>query len=84
MISLKVPTQTPTVQLSSDQRDGVAELLAQRYLDGMDIRDLERFFLEITIDAYSSYSDEELLGELEDMTDEQEFNELIEAIVNEA
>lgn len=76
MISLK-PIKSPTYpSLTANKREALIELLAQRYLDGMSGRDLERFFLDIQTDYLQDYTDDELIGEIEDMTTEEEYAEL--------
>jgi hypothetical protein len=82
MISLKTPTKSQTSQsLTDEQRDRLIDLVATRYLDGMDLRDLERFFYDIQRDYLQEYTDEELLETVEDVTDEDEYNEVINEIV---
>ncbi len=77
MISLPTPTKSPISQpLTDEKRAALIELLAQRYLDGMSGRDLERFFLDIQTDYLQEYTDAELIGEIEDMTSDEEFEEL--------
>jgi len=55
-------------------------MLVERYLDGMTIRDLERFFIDIQLDYIGSYTDEELIGEIEDMSTQEEYTELLNEI----
>ena len=82
MISLPTPTKSQTSQsLTDEQRDRLIDLVATRYLDGMDLRDLERFFYDIQRDYLQEYTDEELLETVEDVTDEDEYNEVINEIV---
>jgi hypothetical protein len=82
MISLPNPTQSLTSQsLTVEQRDRLIDLVATRYLDGMDVRDLERFFYDIQRDYMQEYTDEELLSAVDDVTDEDEYNEVINELV---
>jgi hypothetical protein len=46
----------------------------------MDVRDLERFFHDTQRDYMQEYTDAELLGAVEDMTDEEEFTEVLSEI----
>jgi len=64
--------------LTPEKRSALAEWLVERYLDGMTIRDLERFFIDIQLDYIGSYTDEELIGEIEDNTTEEEYTQLFE------
>ena len=50
----------------------------------MDMRDLERFFLDIQTDYLRDYSDEELIGEIEDVTSEEDFALIVNGEHNEA
>ena len=77
MISLPNKTKSPISQsLTDEKRAALIELLAQRYLDGMSGRDLERFFLDLQTEYLQEYTDAELIGEIEDMTSDEEFEEL--------
>lgn len=69
-------------ELNPNQREDLINLLAYRYLDGMSSRDLERFFIDMQLDAFSSYSDEELLGEVEDNFYDEEYQEIMTNIAN--
>lgn len=78
MISLPTPTKPPTsLSLTDDQREYISDLIATRYLDGMDNRDLERYFFDAQIEYLKEYTDNELLDALEDVTDEEEFDSAI-------
>ncbi len=63
--------------MSDSQRKALCEYIALRYLDSMDYKDLERFFLDIQLDYLKEYQDEELISEIEDMLDEEECAELL-------
>jgi hypothetical protein len=81
MISLPNPTQSLTSQsLTVEQRDYLIDLVAMRYLDSMNGRDLERFFFDIQAEYLKEYTDEELLGAVEDVTNEDEYNEVINEV----
>jgi len=64
--------------LTPEKRSALVEWLVERYLDGMSTRDLERFFIDIQLDYIGSYTDEELIGEIEDNTTEEEYAQLFE------
>ena len=66
--------------LTPEKRSALAEWLVERYLDGMTIRDLERFFIDIQLDYIGSYTDEELIGGIEDMSTQEEYTELLNEI----
>lgn len=79
MISLPTPTKSPTFPaLNADQRWRLIEFIADRYLDNMGGRDLERFFLDVQREYLQEYSDDELIGAMEDITNEDEYNEILE------
>jgi hypothetical protein len=63
--------------LTDEQREYISDLIATRYLDQMDGRDLERFFFDEQMRYLNEYNDDELLGALEDVTDEDEFDAAI-------
>lgn len=78
MISLPTPTKSPIrLSLTDDQREYISDLISTRYLDGMDNRDLERFFFDAQVEYLKEYTDNELLDALEDVTDEDEFDAAI-------
>jgi hypothetical protein len=62
--------------LIPEKREALIELLAARYLDQMSGRDLERFFLDVQTEYLQEYTDAELISEVEDMTTDEEFEEL--------
>ncbi len=74
-------TKPLTLPLFEDQRETLAEFIALRYLDSMDLKDLERFFIDVQMEFLKDYTDEELIGEIEDLTDTEEFNEMLEVEV---
>ena len=64
--------------LTPEKRSALVQWLVERYLDEMSTRDLERFFVDIQLDYIGSYTDEELIGEIEDNTTEEEYAQLFE------
>ena len=75
MISLPTPTKSPiSLSLTDEQREYISDLIATRYLDSMDNRDLERFFFDAQMEYLKEYTDAELVDALEDVTDEDEFD----------
>jgi hypothetical protein len=78
MISLPTPTKSPiSLSLTDEQREYISDLIATRYLDQMDNRDLERFFFDVQMEYLKEYTDAELVDALEDVTDEDEFDAAI-------
>ena len=64
--------------LSYTQRDELTHNLVYKELESMDRDQLERYFLESQIDCYDKhYSDAELLTEMKEYYDEDEFQELM-------
>lgn len=55
-------------------RNALIKFLAQHWLDAVSLRDLEIFFYDAQIDYLESYTDEELIGEIEDVMSEEDFN----------
>jgi hypothetical protein len=78
MTSLATVTKSPTLELSTEQRDRLVDLIADRYLDNMDVDDLARFFRDVQREYLGEYDDEELVGALEDVTHEDEYEEIME------
>ena len=64
--------------LSYTKRDELIHNLAYKVLESMDLFQLERYFLENQIDCYDKhYSDAELLTEMKEYYDEDEFSEIM-------
>lgn len=85
MISMKTPTKSPISQsLTAEQRASLQEFLANYWLDNVSIKDLERFFYDAQLEYLRSYSDEELIGEIEDVTSQEDFELLIDEVNDEA
>ena len=79
MTSLATVTKSPTLaSLNPDQRFRLIEFIADRYLDNMDVDGLARFFREVQREYLDEYNDEELVGALEDVTHEDEYEEIME------
>jgi len=68
--------------MTPDQREDLKHQLAYRWLDHMSMRDLERLFLETQIEYLESYTDEELLGEIEDNFTDDEFETIMKGLAN--
>lgn len=83
--STMTQTKSQTSQsLTDSQRESLIEFLAKHWLDCMDMRDLERFFFDIQTEYLRDYSDEELIGEIEDVTSEEDFALIVNGEYNEA
>jgi hypothetical protein len=85
-LTMTQSTLTPTALLTSlsltdRQREVLSEFIALRYLESMDMKDLERFFIDTQRDYLKDYTDEELIGEIEDLTETEEFNAMLEVEV---
>lgn len=70
--------------LSPEGRDSLIEFLATYWLDSMSNKDLETFFYDVQTDYLQSYSDEELVGEIEDVMSEEDFKLFIKEVKGEA
>jgi hypothetical protein len=64
-------------KLTEEQRKSLYEFIALKYLDGMDVRCLETFFVETQTEYLKDYTDAELIGEIEDLITEEEFEEVM-------
>ncbi len=68
---------------SVSQRKALSEFIALKYLDGMDWKDLEAFFLYSQMEyLQESYSDTELIDEIENLTSEEECAEILNENAN--
>jgi hypothetical protein len=73
--------KSPTFPFSTEQRERLIDLVAERYLENMDVRDLERFFLDVQTEYLTNYDDGELLSEVEDVTNEDEYDEVLSEVI---
>jgi len=64
--------------MTDEQRFRMIEFIALRYLDNMDVDDLARFFRDMQCEYLQEYNDEELVNALEDITHEDEYDEIME------
>ena len=64
--------------MTDEQRFRLIEFIALRYLDNMDVDDLARFFRDMQCEYLQEYNDEELVNALEDITHEDEYDEIME------
>jgi hypothetical protein len=69
-----------TLELSPEQRKLAISFLAERFLDNMSLKDLECFFIETQEDYLADYTDQELVGTLEDYTTDDEFDSLLSPV----
>jgi hypothetical protein len=82
MSALPAPTAPLTsLSLTDRQREVLSEFIALRYLDSIDVKDLERFFFETQMEYLKDYTDDELIGEIENMVETEEFNAMLEVEV---
>ena len=73
-----------TLSITDDQRYRLIEFITDRYLDSMDVDDLARFFRFEQREYLQEYTDGQLFGALEDITHEDEYEEIIGDLTNEA
>lgn len=82
MISLPNPTNKMT--LTQDQLYKLTQLYAARVVDNMDVRDLCVFAQEMIVDGMIDYNESELMEELSHYYDDDELQELVESVTQEA
>ena len=82
MISLPNPTSKMT--LSQDQIYKLTQLYAERVVDNMDMRDLCAFAIDTIVDNMIDYSESELMEELSHYYEDDELQELVESVTQEA
>jgi hypothetical protein len=71
-----------TLSITDDQRYRLIEFITDRYLDNMDVDDLARFFCDEQREYLQEYTDDQLFGALEDITHEDEYEEIIGDLTN--
>jgi hypothetical protein len=63
--------------MTNEQRQNLAEAIAERYLECFDMKDLERFFFDTQLDCLLAYTDTDLQAEAEDYFSAEEVEELM-------
>ena len=83
--SLQTPmqSQTSVKSLTDAQRKPLRELIARYWLEGLDLEDLEAFFIDTQMEYMNDWSDGELIEEIENVLDTAEFNTMLSEIGNE-
>ena len=69
-------------QLTSDQRNGLAEQFAELVVDGMDMKTLVQYVMDDLIEYYEDCSDVELKEQIDEY-DEDLYEELVDNVTNE-
>ena len=82
MISLPNPTNKMT--LSKDQLSKLVSIYAERVVDSMDVRDLCAFAIDTICDNMSDYNESELMEELSHYYEDEELEELVESVTQDA
>ena len=82
MISLPNPTNKMT--LTQDQLSKIVQLYAERVVDNMDVRDLCAFVIDTICDNMIDYNESELMEELSHYYDDDELEELVESVTQDA
>ena len=82
MISLPNPKNKMT--LTQDQIYKLTQLYAERVVDNMDMRDLCAFAIDTIVDNMNDYNESELMEELSHYYDDDELNELVESVTQDA
>ena len=82
MISLPNPTNKMT--LSQDQLSKIVQLYAERVVDNMDVRDLCAFAIDTICDSMIDYNESELMEELSHYYEDDELEELVESVTQDA
>ena len=69
-------------ELTSDQRNGLAEQFAELVVDGMDMKTLVQYVMDDLIEYYEDCSDVELKEQIDEY-DEDLYEELVDNVTNE-
>ena len=70
--------------LTQDQIYKLTQLYAERVVDNMDMRDLCAFAIDTIVDNMIDYSESELMEELSHYYEDDELQELVESVTQEA
>jgi hypothetical protein len=65
--------------LSKEQLSTLIENYAQHIVDGMDTKSLESMVFDLLVREYETYTEEEILGEVEELYGEELVADLVES-----
>jgi len=65
--------------LSKEQLSTLVENYAQHIVDGMDTKSLESMVFDLLVREYETYTEEEILGEVEELYGEELVADLVES-----
>ena len=68
--------------LSKAQFNQFVENYVSQIIDGMDIKTMERILFDVLTSDYETYTEEQILGEIKDLYNEEYAQELLESVAD--
>ena len=69
--------------LTTKQFIKLVENYASFIIDGMDLKDLESMAFDLLVREYETYTEEQIVGEIEELYGEEVATDLLESVTNE-
>ena len=74
------PTTATEMTLSKEKLSNLIENYASLIIDGMDTKDLEVMVFDLLTREYETYTEDQILGEVEELYGEEVLNDLLESV----
>ena len=68
--------------LTPAQLNQFVENYVSQIIDGMDIKTMERILFDVLTSDYETYTEEQILGEIKDLYNEEYAQELLESVAD--
>ena len=75
-------TFTNKMTLTPAQLNQFVENYVSQIIDGMDIKTMERILFDVLTSDYETYTEEQILGEIKDLYNEEYAQELLESVAD--
>ena len=69
--------------LNKAQFDQLVENYVSHIIDGMDVESLESMVFDLLVREYETYTEEQIVGEIEELYGEEVATDLLESVTNE-
>jgi hypothetical protein len=74
------PTTATEMTLSKEKLSNLIENYASLIIDGMDTKDLEVMVFDLLTREYETYTEDQILGEIDELYGEEVLNDLLESV----
>jgi hypothetical protein len=75
-----IPTTATKMTLSKEKLSELIENYASLIIDGLDTKDLEVMVFDLLTREYETYTEDQILGEIDELYGEEVLNDLLESV----